>query len=285
MLKVIMTKGLPGSGKSFWAHNIAKSDPSYVVVTKDDIRAMLGNKWTKSSEKLVLSIRDEVIGRALESGKNVIVADTNFNPIHEKTIRRITEICNADFEVKFFDTPIWTCLERDAVRPNSVGPKVIWGMYNQYIAPEINKSKSEWSCEEGKKKALIVDMDGNLSHKSNRDIFDYTRVKEDYCDVVIKDIVNTYAEAGFEILIVSGRDNNCQKETEEWLRDNGIIYKDIFMRKTGDKRPDSEVKKEIYENFINPYYSIFFCLDDRDSITQLWRSLGLKSLQTEYGNF
>ena len=58
------------------------------------------------------------------------------------------------------------------------------------------------------------------------------------------------------------------------------------MRQEGDYRPDYEVKLEIYENYIVPLgYHIDFALDDRNQIVDMWRSIGIKTLQVEPGNF
>ena len=288
--KIILLKGLPASGKTTFAKELCEKDSSYVRINKDDIRAMLGGEWSKEQEKLVLDIRDENIKRVLISNKNVIIDDTNYSPKHQEKIQIIIDEFNetynrAKLEVKEFNTPIWECIKRDALRPNPVGKKVIWEMYNRYLAPAKNKKKSEWIQEKGKPKAIIVDIDGTLAHMNNRTPFDYTKVKDDYCDVVIKDIVMTYQDLGFDILFVSGRDDSCRTETLEWLGNNMIVFKALFMRKTGDKRHDWEVKKEIYQNEIEPFYSVFFCLDDRDQIVKMWRELGLKCLQCEFGDF
>jgi len=57
------------------------------------------------------------------------------------------------------------------------------------------------------------------------------------------------------------------------------------MRKDNDFRPDEEIKKEIYNNFIKDDYNIFFVLDDRTKVVNMWRSLGLTCLQVADGNF
>ena len=44
MIKVYITKGLPGSGKSTWAKETVDKYPnSYKRINKDDLRAMIDN--------------------------------------------------------------------------------------------------------------------------------------------------------------------------------------------------------------------------------------------------
>lgn len=57
------------------------------------------------------------------------------------------------------------------------------------------------------------------------------------------------------------------------------------MRPEGDIRKDSIVKREIFENYIRDYYNIQFVLDDRNQVVEMWRSLGLKCLQVQEGDF
>ena len=45
------------------------------------------------------------------------------------------------------------------------------------------------------------------------------------------------------------------------------------MRKTGDNRKDSIIKREIFENDIRPYYNIDYVLDDRNQVVEMWRSI------------
>ena len=57
------------------------------------------------------------------------------------------------------------------------------------------------------------------------------------------------------------------------------------MRATGDFRPDSVVKEEIYNNHIKDNYYVAGVFDDRDSVVKLWRDLGLTCFQVYYGDF
>ena len=48
------------------------------------------------------------------------------------------------------------------------------------------------------------------------------------------------------IIFVSGRDDICEKDTREWLNQNLKSPFLLYMRKTGDKRQDSIMKREIF---------------------------------------
>ena len=57
------------------------------------------------------------------------------------------------------------------------------------------------------------------------------------------------------------------------------------MRKGGDKRIDSIVKKELYRKYIEPFYRVKLVLDDRNQVVDMWRDLGLPCWQVAPGNF
>lgn len=128
--KLIMTKGLPASGKSTWA----STQPGVVIVNKDDIRLEMRQDWSRDVEKEVLRIRDFRICEALNKGKTVISSDTNLALQHEITLSNLARKYKADFEVKMFNTPLEECIKRDSLRDEGkVGEKVIIKMATQYL--------------------------------------------------------------------------------------------------------------------------------------------------------
>ncbi len=274
-----MLKGLPASGKSTYAKTLVSE--GYKRVNKDELRLMIDNgKWSKKNEEYIIGAEEAIAWQFLEDGFNVVVDDTNF--AHEDKWKNLALKCGAEFEVKFFDIPINECVERDAKRGDkSVGGDVIFRMYYQYIQPFIEKPVYDKSLQD----AYIVDIDGTLSHMKGRSPFEWKRVGEDLVDNSVADTVAKLKIAGSNILILSGRDAVCRTETEEWLKKNGIPFDGLYMRPEGDNRKDNIVKKELYENNIKGKYNILGVFDDRDQVVSLWRSLGLKCFQCDYGTF
>lgn len=133
--------------------------------------------------------------------------------------------------------------------------------------------------------SFIFDMDGTLAHGTGRGMFDWGEVGSDSLDENVAHILDALFNAGRQIIIVTGRDSICELETRTWLNDNDITYHQLFMRPKGDKRPDTEVKREIYENNIKGKFNVLGVFEDRDSVVKLWRELGFKCYQCEYGAF
>lgn len=104
MKTIIMTKGLPGSGKTTWARErMADTPHAFKRVNKDPLRDMLDDgRWSHDNEKFVLEVRDKIIAAALsrgENGKSVIVDDTNLVPKHEERLRQLARENHAAFEI------------------------------------------------------------------------------------------------------------------------------------------------------------------------------------------
>lgn len=283
---IMMLKGLPASGKTTYAETLV--DDGWLRVNKDDLRAMLNNgRWSKSNEGFVLSLRDEIIIRGLVSGKNVVVDDTNLNPKHAIQLRSIAEDFDADFEEKFFDVPLEVCVSRNEARYDSVPTNVILNMYERYVKPlEIQKQLEAENQIDDREEAIIVDVDGTLAHITDgRSPYDASRAMNDKLDDAVGIITAMAYQNDYKVIIVTGRSADHKQVTVDWLSENGIEYDEIYTRESKDNRKDSIVKREIYENFIEPKYNIKFVLDDRNQVVDMWRSLGLKCLQVDYGDF
>jgi len=292
-----MFMGLPASGKTTIAKaRVLKYPNSYKRVNKDDLREMLdGGHWSKGNEKFVLLVRDQIIREALNSGRHVICDDTNLHPKHEQQLRQIAKECDARFHINkvFLDVPVEECIKRDLKRQRSVGSDVIMGMYNQFLRPPA----PVYEPPEDKPQTIIIDIDGTLAHHINsscpvhgnnnndqkctcRSPFDWNRVGEDLVDEAVANIIETFSSCETHtIILLSGRDGSCRKETIAWLEDHGIYYDHLFMREANDMRKDTVVKRELFEEHILDHYNVRFVIDDRNQVVDMWRDeIGLKVL-------
>jgi predicted kinase len=273
--KVIVLKGLPASGKSTYAKNKIDSHPGqYKRVNKDDLRAMLDNSyWSKGNEKFVLKVRDWLIIEGLNDGKNIFVDDTNLHPKHETAIRELIKNynqqnnSNVTVEVKFFAIDLEEAIQRDLKRLNSVGEKVIKAMYYQFIAV---KNRQPRERNNSLPKAVIVDIDGTVADNITRSPFDFSRVLEDRPIENTIEVVKLLYQSAYKIIFVSGREDSCRKDTLTWLNLQQIPFTELLMRRQGDLRKDSIIKKEIFESEIQPKYDVAFVIDDRKQVKRMW---------------
>ena len=292
--KIILTRGLPASGKSTWAkEQVAKGNGKVKRVNKDDLRDMIdAGIWSKTNEQMILNARDALVTLFISNKEveTVIVDDTNFEEKHFNTMvgyaDSYTKLCNRDITVEYkdlLDVSLDECLHRDSLRAKPVGEKVIKGMHQRYILPTLR----DVPPVNKKGNSIIVDIDGTLAHRCDRNWFEYEKVDQDHLDVVVYGIVEAFQKKGYTILIVSGREGTevCRQKTLAWLDKHKVPYYDLMMRKEGDHRRDSIVKKEIYDTLIKDKFDVEFVLDDRQQVVDMWRRLGLTCYQVAKGDF
>ena len=275
-----MTIGLPGSGKSTWAKELMDKYPnSYKRINKDDLRSMLDNNFhSNDAEKFILNVRDTLILLALESGKNVIIDDTNFAPTHERRIRELIK-GKAELEIKdFTDVPIETCIERDLKRLNSVGEKAIRTMYNKYLKKEIVTEQIKHV--KGVPTIVICDLDGTLAILNGRNPYDATTCENDILNKAVASVIKNK-----KVILLSGREDRYINQTRNFLEKHDIKYLKLILKNTGDNRKDTIVKKELYNEHIKGKYNVEFVLEDRSQMVQMWREMGLQCWQVCDGNY
>jgi hypothetical protein len=76
------------------------------------------------------------------------------------------------------------------------------------------------------------------------------------------------------ILIVTGRPEHYRTRTEAWLQKHAVPYERLFMRKSGDHRPDYEAKRAVLDE-IDPKL-IVIAIDDRPPVCEMWEKNGIK---------
>lgn len=134
--------------------------------------------------------------------------------------------------------------------------------------------------------AVIVDIDGTLALLGKRNPYSTRGVGEDAPNEPVIEVVRALHDRGHTIVVVSGRDESALRETEAWLG----FHLDVpivgpYLRKRGDGRKDAAIKKEVYQQRIEPRFDVVCVLDDRDQTVRMWRRLGLTCLQVAYGDF
>lgn len=310
MTRLLLTRGLPASGKSTWARAWVREDRGLRSrINRDEMRIALGIKHGEN-EALVTEVQQAAVRACLAGGRDVVVDDTNLNARFAKEWLKIARRFGIEVEWhdEFLDVPVQVCIDRDQDREATVGYDVIMSMYQRYLRggkpkrPVIEESDlsvfAPYEGTPGKPKAFLVDLDGTIAlngpdrdHPS-RGYFDWHRVGEDLPATVIIDIVHHFERQGLKPVFVSGREDVCENETINWIIDHvydGLLpYTPIklLMRKEGDKRADDTVKLEIFDGHIRDHYDVQFAIDDRDRVVRAYRNtLGLTVLQVAEGDF
>lgn len=138
MAKIVLCRGIQGSGKTTWAKQWVLEDPEHRVrFNNDDIRNMLGKYWVSSREHLVSDIKKDFMVSAMEFGYDIVVDNMNFNPkeieYYENLVDSTLGYMNCySLEYKDFFIPLEVCIERDSKRENPIGEEVIRKTYERY---------------------------------------------------------------------------------------------------------------------------------------------------------
>ena len=288
--KVILMRGLPGSGKSTYAKKLVEENPNaYKRINRDDLRMMFDNGIvTKGNEKFAKQVRDILIIKALEDGKHVIVDDTNLSDKNFVRISQLVQQFNKEHndtvsvEIKEMETTLEECIKRDNNREKKVGEKVIKNMHRQFFNSTANYAEQNTSLP----KAIICDLDGTLALMNGRNPFDASRCDEDLLNAPVAKTLKNHHQLGYKIILLSGREEKYKEPTLRFLETHQINFDILLMRKTSDNRKDSIIKKEIFAEHIQDKYYIEFVLDDRNQVVDMWRNeLKLPCFQVYYGDF
>lgn len=277
MQKILLLKGLPASGKSTYAKTLCETDWTWRRINKDDIRVKYDEPWSGKLEDKVLKEERELGIQHLKEGFNLVVDDSNFHPKHETFWKDVAQNGPFLFEIKFFDVDVNECIVRDSKREKPVGEKAIRFMHKQHMNVHIKKDDRFFRKQDPNlPHAVIVDMDGTLAIMNGRNPFNFMACNTDRLNEPLKEILLNWLKPNINhIIIVSGRDDKAMDLTKQWLKDNGITFSYIFMRKSGDNRPDEIIKQEIFEAEIKDKFYIEGVFDDRAKVCDMWQKLGL----------
>lgn len=296
-MKIIVTVGCSGAGKSTWSNKKWKEDPlNTIVVGRDKIRELLfgytettvseyyRNPNNSKLEKQVTVFEDTLIHDGLNMGKTVIVDATHLKKAYLERFK----FFNVPVEFVVFKEPLEILLQRNLNRVRQVPEDVIKKQYNQLsnlVIPE-NFTPIKFENLETKPSCIVVDLDGTVCEKGERNPFDWKRVGEDEEIKAICNMVWSLSRgSNVSIIFCSGRDAVCYDESFEWINSAfPIMDFKLMMRPKNDMRPDWIVKEEMWREIAETHY-IEALVDDRNQVVRRARALGLKVLQVEYGNF
>ena len=156
MKRIILTRGIPASGKSTWAKQEVLKDPEHSIrINRDDLRNMCGKYWVPAREKYITACKGTLLINAINFKFDTIIIDgMNLNPKENGYLKGMVSMMNDTLkdnndkyiiEIKdFTDVPLDVCLERDSKRENPIGEDVIKGIFNKYqMLYNLKETKDE----------------------------------------------------------------------------------------------------------------------------------------------
>lgn len=282
-MKAYLTVGVSASGKTTWANELIRQ--GWRDISRDWIRFNLvkpGANWSnykfnKANENAVTEIQGKMIMESWTAGENIIISDTNLNAGTRQGLIKKLEDLGYEVELKTFPITFEMAIKRDNLRANGVGQEVI---YRQFQNWNDYNGRITYVPDESLPKAIIYDIDGTIAEMSNRGPFEWGKVGNDNPRSFVIDMLKNHSRQGYEIIICSGRSDECKYETEMWLNLHvgSHYFVDLHMRKSGDYRKDCVVKEEIFWTHLSHKYNIEAVVDDRDQMIRLWHELKIKNV-------
>ena len=261
------------------------------------LHADTGRTTNGLQENLITKMQHDAARQALRAGVDVIIDDTNLRARTANDWATLADVVGSDFKVIDFDhVDAATAIERNNARPyeQQVPEDVIRTMNEKFLngralpSPKPRQATtSEWTpyvANQSLPFAYLVDIDGTVAIKGDRDIYDGAKA---HLDTVNEDVAEVIRVLSVDnpMIYMSGRSDEHREVTERWLAAHGMVADHLYMRAAGDHRKDSIVKHELFDKHVRYEYNVRGVFDDRNQVVEMWRAIGLTVFQVADGNF
>ena len=127
-MKLILTRGIPGSGKTYWSNKWKEEDPEHrEVIHVDELKHSYQGKFTNE-------IKKQILEELLNKNVDIVVDDLHlYDTTKTFYLEVLTNYPNYELEIKdFSDVSLEQCLENNKQKENPGPEFAIRDMYNRY---------------------------------------------------------------------------------------------------------------------------------------------------------
>ncbi len=142
--------------------------------------------------------------------------------------------------------------------------------------------------------AMLWDLDGTLNICEQRSKFNWdditgcTEVMRNHQPnwplISMANAMQAHCQPTAHNLIVTARPERYRTVTEWWLERYKVKYSGLYMRPDDNVQPDAEVKRAILHE-LRKKYNIWYVVEDRAKVVEMWREEGVLCLQCAEGNY
>ncbi|MDR1631784.1 MAG: AAA family ATPase [Dysgonamonadaceae bacterium] len=299
--QLLLLIGAPGSGKTTFAKYFIRTEENWMRLCRDDFRTMnfTESLMSKREEDLISDTMDVAVETLLRKKYNVLLDATHCRAEYLNHYIEKFNAC-ADISFKCFECDTDELIARCDKRHAEMGRHIPATVIKRFV-DDLEKLKATFDFsprpltqttfmaekqDTSLPKAIICDLDGTLALMGNRDPYDATESDKDNLNEAVANVLKTFSANGYNILLVSGREETFREPTLRFLEKFAVPYQQLWMRKAKDYRKDAIIKRELFDREMAGKYCIEFVLDDRDQVVEMWRKeLKLTCFQVNYGAF
>jgi len=137
--RIVITVGLPGSGKSTYLKKLGAN-----AISSDEIRRLLADDPTiQTIHKPVFATMRYLLRRRITLGRPVSYVDATHLTVAERApYVRIARLYGCALEAIFFDVPVEICQKRNRLRRRVVPKEAIEAMQAKLVPPRLEEGFS-----------------------------------------------------------------------------------------------------------------------------------------------
>jgi predicted kinase len=139
-VKLIITVGLPGSGKSTYLARLGVN-----AISSDEVRRLIAdNPHDQTMNARIFSVVRYLICQRIAAGRPVTHVDaTHLTPWEREPYVILAQRYRCTLEALFFDVPVEICMARNQARDRVVPEEAIRKMALQMIPPALEEGFAE----------------------------------------------------------------------------------------------------------------------------------------------
>jgi predicted kinase len=256
MPKFIMMIGLPASGKSYYAREIAIKEDA-IIISSDNLRQELyGSEDTQDHNTELFVELHRRIKDALREDISVVYDATNISYKKRKAFLDELKKISCEKECYLIATPYEKCIEQNNIRDRKVPEYVIKRMYKQIFIPQYYEGWNEIHIIKNfnpKDFGIHILFNGeNGLNKIDQENPHHTLTVGRHCQ---KCASNTELLGGNDLLIASAL-----------FHDIGKLFTKEFKNRKGEP---TEIAHYFNHNNVSAYLSMFYLTFDDEDVLKI----------------
>lgn len=252
MANFYMMVGLPGSGKTTFAHNIEKGA---LVISSDSIRKELwGSEEKQGDNKIIFEELEKRVIEKLMADKSVVYDATNIKAKKRKAfLDKLHKIPNVNTVCMLMSVPYEDCLKINSERGRVVPEEIIKRMYMNFEVPQIREGWNEINIIQPKLKDYDIFQTMDKLCKIEQDSPYHKETIGNHCIMAAR-----YASDNYVTKLPI--DKLTKIQLAAFMHDIGKEFCKTFINSKGEK---TEVAYYYYHENVSAYQSLLYLTKDK----------------------